>query len=203
MLKEFRTFREEISKSLLTEETSFVFYHGGNLNLSSDNRLTPLDIEKVPASKRIEYGPGLYLTTSSQVVDKYAKGSRKLYKVYVERGKEINDVQVDISSIDELKNSLGRPKVQKIHDRIVGSRFDENGKVGIYIILNFCINDNLLRTEKGRKGMRDFLVRHGVDYELHKSPFGWKETMMVLFNTKKISKIEQLDKKQPIEDLHK
>ena len=41
-------------------------------------------------------------------------------------------------------------------DRIVGSRFDENGKVGIYIILNFCINDNLLRTKTLRKNMRDF-----------------------------------------------
>jgi hypothetical protein len=187
----------------LIENKTFIFYHGGNLNLTSDNRLTPMDVDKVPASKRIEYGPGLYLTTSSHVVDKYAKGSRKLYKVYVDQGTEINDVKIDISSIDELKASLGKPKVQKIRERIEGSRFDEHGKVGAYIVLNFCINDHLLRTEKGRKGMRDFLVRHGVDYELHNSPFGWKETMMVLFNTKKISKIEQLDKKQPIEDLHK
>lgn len=187
----------------LTEDNTLVFYHGGNLKLSSDNRLTPEDIARVPRSKRIEYGPGLYLTTSAQVVEKYAKGSRKLYKVHVNPGKEINEVKVNISSIDELISSLGRPKVQKIHDRIKGSRFDENGKVGAYIILNFCINDNLLRTERGRKGMRDFLVKHGVDYEIHNSPFGWKETMMVLFNTNKISMIQQIDRKQAIEDLHK
>ena len=187
----------------LTEDHTLVFYHGGNLKLSSDNRLTPDDIEKVPRNKRIEYGPGLYLTTSAQVVEKYAKGSRKLYKVHVNPGKEINEVKVNISSIDELIGSLGRPKVRKIHDRIKGSRFDENGKVGAYIILNFCINDNLLRTERGRKGMRDFLVKHGVDYEIHNSPFGWKETMMVLFNTNKISLIEQIDRKQAIKDLHK
>lgn len=196
-MKEFQLILEDY----LTESATIQMYHGGNLELTPRGTLHPDMFDKVPASKRQEYGPGLYLTTSEKVVEKYAKGSRKLYKITLKRGRDISDVKLPISAIDELTESMGKAKVKKIKERIEGSRFEENGKVGAYIILNFCINDKLLQTERGRRGMRDFLVKHGIDYELHQSPFGWKESMIVLFNLKLIQKVEQLNKKDVIDSL--
>jgi len=184
-MKEFQLILEDY----LTESATIQMYHGGNLELTPRGTLHPDMFDKVPASKRQEYGPGLYLTTSEKVVEKYAKGSRKLYKITLKRGRDISDVKLPISAIDELTESMGKAKVKKIKERIEGSRFEENGK------------DKLLQTERGRRGMRDFLVKHGIDYELHQSPFGWKESMIVLFNLKLIQKVEQLNKKDVIDSL--
>ena len=185
----------------LTENTNtYQFYHGGNLDITSQGTLSSSDLSKVPKSKRIEYGPGLYLTTSAQVVEKYAKGSRKVYLLDIQKGNEINDVKVDFDKVDALSSTIGKPKIKILKSKLE-ERFLENGKVPAFVVLNILLNESLLKTEKARKGIKDFLVASGVDYELHQSPFGWGESMMVLFNLSLIKNAKVIDRKEVIKDL--
>ena len=67
----------EFRKIMEGARETMTFWHGGNLDTSTDVS---------HKTGRWEYGPGLYLTTQFDVVQKYAKGSRKLYRVVVEKG---------------------------------------------------------------------------------------------------------------------
>ena len=191
---------QSFSEFLIENTNTYQFYHGGNLDITTQGTLSPSDLTKVPKSKRIEYGPGLYLTTSSQVVEKYAKGSRKVYLLSVQKGNDISKVKIDFDKIDELSSTIGKSKTKLLKNKLE-ERFVENGKVPAYVVLNILLNESLLKTEKARKGIKDFLVASGVDYELHQSPFGWGESMMVLFNLSLIKNAKVIDRKEVVKDL--
>jgi hypothetical protein len=170
-----------------------IFYHGGNL----DNGLN-YDFKQ--KSVRNEYGPGLYLTSSYQVVKKYVKGNRKLYKVYIEEGNDLNDTNFTLENVYIFLNELPKIKALKIKDIL--NKYVKNNTIKGYILINILVNHKLLTPEISKKLIK-FLVNNNVDYYIINNPFGWGEKMMILYNHKKIEKIEKIDyKKFDFKDLN-
>lgn len=152
------------------------FWHGGNLDSYDD----------IIAQKtgRYEYGPGLYATTSYEVVKRYAKGSRKLYLLTIEKGVDIEDAFLDLEKVTEFMNlyvigSKRKPVMERL------SKYIEDGKVPASIFNNLILNHQAIQSTK-TKFLRSFLVSNGIDYEMVDNAFGFGEKMIVLYNMNKI-----------------
>ncbi len=166
------------------------FWHGGNLD----------EYDDVIAQKngRYEYGAGLYLTTHHETATKYAKGSRKLYLVTVEKGTDIKDATLKISDILIFVKSyvLGSKKLE-ILKRI--EKYIKEGIVKSYIFNVIILNEKAIKSSNTRY-LREFYIENGIDYEIVDNPFGWGEDMMVLYNMKKIKNIIQINPSDKILD---
>lgn len=55
-------------------------------------------------SSRWEYGPVLYLINNVDLAEKYAKGSRKLYKIIIASGTDIKNVKCKKSEMIDFIN---------------------------------------------------------------------------------------------------
>lgn len=182
--EQYISYLNEAGKKTMT------LYHGGNLkegvNSSYSHR-----------TKRWEYGPGLYLTTHYGTAASYAKGSRKLYKVTVEMGNDLDNVLFDYDKVKEFVNTHVMTKKRSDMLARMESKM-KDGKVPAYMLVNLIINDEAMKPSKSGI-LRDFLVNNGVDYSLVSNAFGWNEMMLVLFNFNKIINIEEA--KDSYEDL--
>jgi len=166
------------------------FWHGGNLD----------DYDDVIAQKngKYEYGPGLYIINHYGTAQKYAKGSRKMYMVTVENGNDINDAKISLDALNEF-----------VDEYVIGSKrkavkaglekYAKDGQVKAYMFNNMMVNEKAVKPSN-TGAWREFLVSQGIDYEIVSNPFGWGEKMMVLYNMKKIKKIQQISPKDKIED---
>lgn len=168
------------------------FWHGGNL-----------DAEMSFRSGRWEYGPGLYLTTHYLTAKKYAKGSRKFYKISVENGNDSNSTLISFSVAEAF---VDRYCAKSKANEIVKYLFKNSNEDGMVIadrLITLCINYDALKAS-GAAALRTFLVENGVDYTMVDSPFGWNEKMMVLYNMKKIVNKQIIKSTHKIEvyDLH-
>lgn len=154
------------------------FWHGGNLD----------DYNDVIAQKsgRYEYGAGLYLTTHHDTAYSYSKGSRRLYLVTVEKGNDIEDSVLDIDKVTDFINEyvIGT-KRKEILSRIL--RYRDNDTIKAHYFNNILLNEKGIKPSN-TKYLRMFLVENGIDYSTVNNPFGWGETMLVLFNMRKIVK---------------
>ena len=167
------------------------FWHGGNLDEYND----------VIAQKngRYEYGPGLYLTTKFDVVEKYTKGSRKLYLVTVEKGLDINDAFIDFEDVKEFINTYVIKNLRKeIITRM--SVYNVDGKIKAFVFNNIILNEKAIKASN-TKNLREFYINKGIDYEITNNAFGWGENMMVLYNMKKIVNVIQVGSKDEIKQL--
>ena len=166
---------------------SMVFWHGGNLDQFDD----------VIAQKngRYEFGPGLYATTHFDTARKYSKGSRKFYRLTIDRGTELHSVKIPAQQvIGFIRTYVIKAKQKDILDRL--SKY--GAEIPAYAFLNNIINEKAIKPSSSGE-LRKFLIGCGVDYELVQNAFGWHETMIVLFNMKKILKVEQITSKDKIE----
>lgn len=173
---------------------SRTFWHGGNLDNVQDN------INH--AKSRYEYGPGLYLTTSYDLAKDYAKGTRKLYMVTVQNGNDISDCSISRRSIDEFASAYvirsERKHVKEWFDKWTRS----DGTMSADIFLNILLNESAVKPSNAHQ-IRRFLVDSGVDYHITGN-IRFNGDMMVLFNMKKILKIQRVMPNDKIEkfDLH-
>lgn len=166
-----------------------LFWHGGNI----DNN-KPMKFK----SGRYEYGPGLYATTHYETAKKYSKGSRKLYLLDIQKGKDLRDSLLPIQDINNfVKSNATKAKRKEILERL-DSR-NQNGQVPAYMFVNIILNEEALKPTK-MTNLRQFLVDNGIDYELVSNPFGWHETMIVLYNMNKISQIKKITPKDTIKE---
>ena len=160
-------------------------WHGGNLEEYND----------VIAQKngRYEYGAGLYLTDHKETAIKYAKGSRKLYLITIEKGVDITDAFLDIEVVNSFINKyvIGNKK-KEVKERI--GKYVKDGKVKAFLLNNIILNEKAISSTNTNK-LRSFYVENGIDYEVVDNAFGWGETMVVLYNMDKIVKKEKQDKK--------
>lgn len=179
-----------INKFVLTFE-SFVnedvmkFWHGGNL----DN--FDYDVVKIRKNRYV-YGAGLNLTTSYDLASRYAKGSRKLYLVTVEKGNDIQSVKIPYDKIVEfVTNNVPKSKHKIIFDRLV--KFNDNNLVDADILNNIFLNESWLPSTKMNL-LVNFLVENNVDYEVSDTPYnlGGKGKMMVLYNMNKVKDIKRI-----------
>jgi len=172
-----------------TKET-MTFWHGGNLDNYYDG--------VTHRAGHWEHGPGLYLTTQYDVVQKYAKGSRKLYKVIVEKGIDINDVYLPIDTVTEFVNkSVIKNKIKDVLEAI--QRRERDNTINADTFLNIIINNNAIKNTNTNE-LRQFFVRNGIDYSIVDNAFGWGEKMMVLFNMTKIVKTERFKSTDRLDD---
>lgn len=164
------------------EDNVYKFYHGGNL----DN----VDNDYIFKTKKMEYGAGLYLTNNYNVVQKYTKGSRKLYLVKVYKGTDINDVSLDYDYVLKfLKNLISNNSLKKILPYLEKRKNDN--KIEMIIVNNLLFNHNLVKGNNTRK-LVNFYIQNGIDYEITFNSFGFGEMMMILYNTDKIMSIKRL-----------
>lgn len=152
------------------------FWHGGNLG----------DYNEIIAQKngRYEFGPGLYITTHYDTAKKYAKGSRKMYLVTVQNGVDINNAFLPEVAVKDFINSyvIGS-KRKDIWERLQKFKVDDTFKA--YAFNTIILNEKAIKSTNTSQ-LRQFYVDNGIDYELVSNAFGWGETMMVLYNMKKI-----------------
>jgi hypothetical protein len=141
---------------LIESSLTMTLWHGGNL----DNSYRETMLHK---SGRWEYGPGLYLTTHYDTAAKYAKGSRKLYKVEIAKGNDINDMNIPIKEVNEFCDMyIPKPKRREFIDRVTRNQNDVN-QVFASIFLNVLINGkdnniNYFITKKNTENLRSFLI---------------------------------------------
>jgi len=166
-------------------DNTIQLWHGGNLEEYND----------IIAQKngRYEYGAGLYLTSHKETAIKYAKGSRKLYLITIEKGVDISDATLDATKVYAFVNKyvLGGKK-KEVKDRI--GKWVKEGKIKAYIFNNIMLNEKAL-SSSNTKNLRSFLIENGIDYDIVDNAFGWGETMLVLYNMDKILEIQKKDKK--------
>ena len=158
------------------------FWHGGNLD----------DYNDIIAQKngRYKYGAGLYITTCYGTAKKYAKGSRKLYLVTVEKGLDIADAFLDLEKVKEFVSMYVIGSKRKIlMDRLV--KYTDDDKVVADVFNNIILNEEAIKSTNTRY-LRNFFVESGIDYEIVDNPFGYREKMMVLYNMKKIVNVTQI-----------
>lgn len=161
---------------------TLTLWHGGNLD----------DYDDVIAQKngRYEYGPGLYLTTSYDVVEKYKKGGRKLYMITIEKGNDLGESMISYDICVEFV----RKHVIKNKQKDIIATFDRRRKgdvVPANVVNVSILNNKALQANKTSE-LRQFFINNNIDYEIVGNAFGFGETMVVLYNMKKIVNIKQI-----------
>ena len=169
------------------------FWHGGNLN----------DYNDVIAQKtgRYEFGPGLYITTHLGTAEKYAKGSRKLYLITVEKGHDINEALISEENVKQFTVLyIISSKKKEFWDRL--QKYIKDGMVRARNFNVIILNEKAIKPAN-TKFLRNFYIDNGIDYEMVDNTFGWGEKMMVLYNMKKIVNIIQVkpEDRSSIQDL--
>jgi hypothetical protein len=154
------------------------FYHGGNLDRYDDT----LSQKK----GRYEYGAGLYLTTHYETAAKYAKGSRKMYLIIVNKGNDINKMPLIFEKAKSFINTYASPSMRK---EIINAllKYNKDGNIPAYIFNNLLNNYQAIKPAY-TKYVRQFYIDNNIDYDIVDNPFGWGEQMMILYNMKKIAK---------------
>ena len=157
------------------------FWHGGNLDYYDD----------VIAQRggRYEYGPGLYLITDYDSAKKYAKGSRKLYIVSVERGHDLRDAKLPWEDVQAFVESYAMASKKKEILEWLSGRVKDGFIDGTQFV-NELVNQQAIRPSN-TVAWRKFLIDQGVDYELVPNAFGTHSTMMVLYNMGKLRDYRQ------------
>jgi len=178
-----------VSRYQILAEPTLTLWHGGNLEFGLDN--------VAHKGGRWEHGPGLYLTTHYDTARKYAKGSRKLYRVTIRKGNDIRNADIALDAVKEFNDQYVIKSLRKeIENRI--AKHVRDGKISADTFLNILINENAIKNTNTDK-LRSFLVAQDVDYAIVDNAFGWHERMMVLFNMKCIVRKEMITSKDKIE----
>ena len=172
-----RVHRSDFARAaiVLASET-LTLWHGGNLDTDKEY--------VAQKGGRWENGPGLYLTTHYGTAKKYAKGSRKLYKVVIRKGTDIGEVRLNMPNVvDFIDEYVPKAKSKDVLNRI--TKRSSGDKVDADVFLNIMINEQAIKST-GTGQLRKFLVDNGVDYSIQDNAFGWHERMVVLFNMKNL-----------------
>ena len=156
-------------------------YHGGR---GLESRYT----DTVSHTKgNWEYGPGLYLTTHYETAYKYAKGGGKVYKVTVEQGQTAEDTGLDMATMKQFVDRyvVGKKKKEVLSAleslSLAGSVHTVCAEVFINTILN---HEAMVNSKSGI--LKSFLAEQGADYRIVTRYGGHDETVMVVFNPRKI-----------------
>jgi hypothetical protein len=159
-----------------TEPNTLTLYHGGNLDFH----------EEYISHKngRHEYGSGLYCTTHYGTAKRYAKGSRKLYQIVISKGVDLRDATLDKAKIEQfVKENISKKNHKEFWFSM--DRYTKDGQCDAKVFSNIINNNNYIPSSKTNV-FRKFFVDNGIDYEIVPNAFGWGETMVVLYNMKKI-----------------
>lgn len=177
----------QVIETYKNDPSKMLFWHGGNL----DNVINPKY-----KKGRHEYGPGLYAITHFDTALKYAKGSRKLYLLVVNKGNDLNDVLLNRDDVtDFVRTNVIRKLQADVLNRL--NEYYKDDKIKAYLLNNIVLNESAMSSSKMNL-LRDFYVSNGVDYEIIDHPFGWNGKMIVLYNMDKIEKTIRYNPKETL-----
>lgn len=163
-------------------------WHGGrDLHLSYHK-------PKVCAKGRWEHGPGLYLTTHYETARKYAKGGGTTYKVELELGNHIKNIDIHIDNVLYfVKKNVIKSKQKDIIDDLHNNmkRSQTMAFINAEVIVNLCVNYEALKGEQTVE-LNRFLVENNVDYGTENNFGGRGETVCVVYNLDKIKKVKAI-----------
>lgn len=183
-------FITENTVELTKEPGTMSLWHGGNL--TSDLVLIP------QKNGRFEYGAGLYATTHYDTARKYSKGSRKLYLLTLSQGTDANKAHVEYDkALGFINQFVPKAKRNEIIQRI--DRYNQNGMIPAYVFNNVILNEKAIKATN-TVNLSQFFVDNGIDYLLVPNAFGWNEMMVVVFNLKKITNVQQIKPTDKIVD---
>lgn len=174
-------------KTAGTRTASLVLYHGAQ-------RWEGMPEIRPHRKGQAEHGPGIYLTTSWETANKYAKGGGAVYRMTLDspRGWAEN-VRISAADIREFAmQTLGKGKAAKdllaAVDRVSARTGD---MVPAFAVIAMFVNADIA---SGRHGpaLAQFLERHGVDAShVHQGNEDW----VVVFNPALIKRVEKLGPK--------
>jgi hypothetical protein len=163
---------------------TITMWHGGNL----DN----VDYNLSHKTGRFEYGAGLYLSNDlNLVLNKYAKGNRKLYLVTVEKGVDVDDALIDFEKVKSFINRYIKVTFRKVFIDTLAMKL-KDGKVPAYRFNNMIINHKAISASKTNL-LRKFLIDNGVDYESTNTAYFGK--LLVVYNMNKVKNIIRINHK--------
>ena len=168
-------------------EDTFKMYHGGKKWFFAPRELL--------ASKkdRHNYGVGIYATNFLHTARMYAKGSRVVHELEIDKNyKELDTVSIDVDeAIDFIKNMSGLRKKDVIIEDL--KRFSDRVQkkiIPIAILHNLIHNLDAAPGLLGKK-VSDFLVSKGVDANFVSQ--SGNEFWLVIFNPRIIKSFKIVD----------
>lgn len=188
----------KVAKFLKTSELIVPSSEPGTLSLWHGGNLDNLESFTTQKKGRYEYGSGLYLTTHYQTASKYSKGSRRLWLVTISKGNDGKTANLNMENVKTfVSNHIVKRKQPEILQRM--EKYNKGGQISFDIFNNILLNEDALKSSE-TENLRKFIVDNGIDYISVSNAFGWGETMIVLFNLKKIISKQVIKPKDKIEN---
>lgn len=179
-------------KQFYSENFSDIFqvYHGGKKWYSR-----PINL--IPSKKnRKNYGTGIYTTNFLNTARNYAKGSRVVHLLDIDKNyKDIRNIQINVNeAIDFIKKLKGLRKKQELINQL-DNYLQRVGKqeINLSILNNLIINNDAAPGILGKQ-VSDFLVSKGADAELINQ--SGNEFWLLIFNPRIIKNFVIVDPKK-------
>ena len=167
---------------------ALVFYHGAQRWEGAPTVVTH-------RKGHAEHGPGIYLTTSWERANDYAKGSGSVYRVKLEPGTRwLQDARIEADVMRAFVKGLARLKGRK---EILETLDRMEQRLGPNLQAEFLVNAFVNRdAASGQHGpaLAAFLTEHGVDASHVRVHAG--EDWVVVFNPQIVCAVERLAPKQ-------
>ena len=140
-----------------------------------------------------EHGPGIYLTTSWQTADKYAKGGGSVYRVKIDPSAQfLQDAAIDVDDAREFVKSLPRLRAKAdILETLARSEARRGKDLPAEYLINAFVNNDAASGQHG-PALAAFLVEHGADISIVNNSSS--EDWAVVFNPDKICSVERLER---------
>lgn len=174
-------------KEILENPDTFQMYHGGK-------RWSRIPTEFLGSAKgKYEAGPGIYFTNSYETARRYAKGSRVVHLVDIDKNfKDIDSVSIPLTDIvDFVKTCRGMKHKSEIIDAL--NRNAERMKRDI--ISADTLNNLVVNYEAGAGNagiqIANYFVSKGID--AHMEPQSGDEFWLVVFNPKILKNVTVVD----------
>lgn len=148
--------------------------------------------------KRSEHGPGIYLTTSRETAQRYAKGGGRVYQFALDPSLSwLEDHRIALFEMELFLGSIPRlrHRAEIINDLHVYRL--RTGCIGEDLpaetLVNLMVNYDALGGEAGTL-LAEFLVDHGIDASIDQRG---NEDWVVLFNPRKVLDFGPVERDAP------
>lgn len=173
----------EEESALSSRGRTLKFYHG------AQRWAGPPEVRAPKSAKVVEYGPGLYMTSSLAGAKTYAKGGGAVLEFEIDPDLTLlEDVRISAADmIAFLRGVRGLRHRRDIEDDIVRSASRTGtGSVPASTLVNLMVNYKVAHGDAGSLLVK-FYVDHGIDAVIERGRgYAGDETWLVLYNMDKI-----------------
>ena len=179
----------------LVEQDEIIPDEAGEITLWHGGRDLQYDYREVIShgKGRWEYGPGLYLTNDRSIAQRYAKGSRRLYRVTINISGAncLEDTPIPLhDAVDFVERNVKVSLRTKVIDDLTLMYTRRGNRLFADTLVNLCINWEAISNSKTDL-LRQFLIDHGIDYA-HVDRYGGRNgsEVYVVINPRIITRVE-------------